>query len=370
MKWFKEGMDENALKKEYRRLAKQYHPDVSGDDGETFKEIGKEFNEYFTREKIKDDFSWVKPWTSENPFPNTETRVLYLRRDRENPGRFFTILEYYRGYWGASPNITKGITDDSEDWKGFRGGLAYCEYEALDRIYDYETVSLKKRPAKLTPASLNEIYWFIQENSESYMYGDRWLSQVKCPSGTFWAVDVLNGFQFLVKIEIPKEVINIGNVTQKEEDLYGSRTITRVDVVGKWTKSLEIKDCIKSYDVGFKLYQDCTYEEFKKYHDVDYSPEYITRTFAVPVREDFWFIPDPVIMYYAQLGLLKFYRSSQNFRIRYGTFDSTMLKQNVHLLSIEDAEMIQDYLDKINQEFEDHVLALIKKGKLKITSNI
>lgn len=51
MKWFKPGLTEEELKKEYKKLAREHHPDVNPDNPdaeENFKEIATEYASYFT----------------------------------------------------------------------------------------------------------------------------------------------------------------------------------------------------------------------------------------------------------------------------------------------------------------------------------
>lgn len=58
MKWFEPGLDENGLKKAYRALARQHHPDNYMQDGEdailkaeqVMKEINEEYATYFTQQ--------------------------------------------------------------------------------------------------------------------------------------------------------------------------------------------------------------------------------------------------------------------------------------------------------------------------------
>ena len=52
--------------------------------------------------------------------------------------------------------------------------------------------------------------------------------------------------------------------------------------------------------------------------------------------------------------------------MRYGTFNKRVLENNLHLISIDDVELIQDYLDEINKEWDTRTTGLLKKGKISV----
>ena len=83
-------------------------------------------------------------------------------------------------------------------------------------------------------------------------------------------------------------------------------------------------------------------------------------------ENDLYWIHDPVVLHYARLGIVKFYQSKYSYKLRYGTFDSKVLEKNAHELDIESAEIIQDFLDELNDDFNNHIEGMIKSGKLKI----
>lgn len=364
MVFFKDGLNEEELKKEYRRLAKIYHPDISKDPNATeiMKELNEQFDKYFVNQRIR-EFSWVDTTKAKEQAQKIRrTLLVYLLRDRENPGKFFSIVERRStGFWfWRETRKIKGITDDSKDWDGFRGGFAYCGYGDPD---EFDEVSLKKLPAKLTPASLPEVYWYSKDHWSDGEY-TTWY-QIQCRFGTYWATAELIGFVFYMKAELPEEFLRIGNLNAREEEMYAAREIKTVFVNERWIPEHKVLQVIKGSDIRFLLYQDCTKDDFYKYHDVDFTPNFAAATKAKEVG-DYWWISDPMIFYYASKGIVKFYQSGFDFRRRFGTFDSYALRDNLHLLSIEDAEAIQDFLDEINADYDAHVKSLIKRGKIRI----
>lgn len=366
MQWFRDDLTHEELKKEYRRLAKQYHPDICKDPDaeEKMKEINHQFDQYFTNQMTR-EFSWVDTAKAKAKAQKVRaTLLVYLLRDRENPGKFYCMVErHYIGWWfWRELSQLKAVTTDAKEWENFRGGLAYCSYDQPDENAE---VRLTKLPAKLSPASDQEMYWYNRDH-----WGDTlWdiYRKIKCRFGTFWAKDAENGkgYIFYVKAVLPKEFLEIGNADPDGEAKYNARSINTVYVSKWWIQEHEVLETMTGTSFAYMLYQDCTADEFAKYHDVDYAPDFIG---AVPNKklDDFWFVPDPIIGYYARKGLVEFYCSNRNFRMRYGTFNKRVLEQNLHLISIEDVEMIQDYLDEINKDWDTLVNGMIKKGKIRI----
>ena len=95
MVWFKPGLDREQLKKEYRSLAKKYHPDLSKDPNaeEKMKEINEQFDDYFTRQ-AEFEYGWASQAAEREKSKKVRATVLvYLLRDKYNEGRFFAIVE-------------------------------------------------------------------------------------------------------------------------------------------------------------------------------------------------------------------------------------------------------------------------------------
>lgn len=366
MQWFRDDLDSEELKKEYRRLAKQYHPDVCKDPDaeEKMKEINHQFDQYFTNQMTR-EFSWVDTAKAREKAQKVRaTLLVYLLRDKENPGKFYCMVErHYTGWWfWRDLSQLKAITTDAKEWENFRGGFAYCSYDQPD---ENSTVRLTKLPATISPASDEEMYWYNRDH-----FGDTawdFYYKVKCRFGTFWAKSDNNGkgFIFYVKAVLPKEFLEIGNNDPDGEAKYNARSINTVYVSKWWIQEHEILVKMSGMSFVYWLHQNCTAEEFQQYHDVDYAPEFSE---AIPSKkcDDFWFVPDPIIGYYASKGIVEFYSAKRDFRMRYGTFNKRVLENNLHLISIDDVELIQDYLDEINKEWDTRTTGLLKKGKISV----
>lgn len=363
--WFKDGLNEEELKKEYRRLAKKYHPDINHDPDaeEKMKEINEQFDLYYSNQRVR-EYVWVDTARAKKEAQKVRaTLLVWLLRDKMNPGKFFSQVErqVYRWWFWADISYLKAITNDDKEWDGFRGGLAYCSYGQPNS--DGE-VFLKKLPAKISPADDYEMYWYNRDHFGDSRYAEYYL--IKCRFGTFWAepTDHGKGYIFYVKCELPEEFLHIGDVD--EEKKYSARSIETVYVSKHWIKEAEITDKCTGLDFTFRLFQGITYDEFCQYYDVNTVPQYANEVGVEQIKKDFWFVDDPMVAYYANRGLIKIFKSKRNFRIKFGFFDQYELKQQAHLLGPDDADLIQDYLDKINAEFDEHQKSLIKKGKIKI----
>lgn len=367
MIWFKDNLSEEELKKEYRKLCKKFHPDVSKDpNAEVYmKEINEQFDQYWSNQKIR-EFEWVDTWKAKQEARKYRATVLvWLRRDQFNPGKFYSIVdEKHTWYWFWKEYIKiKGVTDDGPEWEGFRGGLAYCEYDSSNNGYQSAEVSLKKLPATITPASLAEVYYFNKDHWSDSRY--HLMYKIQCRFGTFIASDRDYGYTFYVKAELPEKFLKIGNVS--DEAKYSARSINLVYVDYKWIKEAKTLEVFTGADVPYLVYQECTEDDFNKYHDTDKNIhdlyQYIRGVGCKVVRDDM-FVDNPIVAMCIRNRILTIHQSSRNFRIRCGYFNTDELKRNIHLFSIDDIEEVQDYLDDINKEFIDHFKALVRRGKI------
>lgn len=372
MIYFEDGLDEKSLKKRYRELAKQWHPDVCDDPQATeiMKEINKQFDEYFTNQKIR-EFAWMDIVKAKQKARQFRDGILvWLRRDKTMPGKFFTILRtevdnYYYGnlpgYSSFRPQV-KAITDDGDEWNNFTGGLAYCAAKGSYRYMGFDSI-LTRLPAKITPASLPELYYYNKDHWGNTKW-DKYV-QLKCRFGVFCARIGNEGYTLFVKCELPDSFVMIGEDDGRAVE-YAARTINTVFIKPEWVKEAKELEYMTGCDIPYKVFQDCTREEFERYHDTAVPPSLdMIRAKEVRQSEDFWWISDPVVLYYVKKGIVKIFESPMNFRMHYGYFDLDKLEENMQLLTIEDAEEVQDYLDTINGEFEDYFKRLVKKGKVK-----
>lgn len=391
MVWFKPGLDREQLKKEYRSLAKKYHPDLSKDPNaeEKMKEINEQFDDYFTRQ-AEFEYGWASQAAEREKSKKVRATVLvYLLRDKYNEGRFFAIVEnkervvwdysfswlFGGGGYHRERTRIKGITTDDKAWDGFRGGFAYCTYGDPN---DMDEVSLNRLPATIEPATLEELYFYNKATWADSEYD--LFEQRTTRFGTIWSRvmhsyrrDGYENITAYMKATLPPEFLALGKEGDKDAE-YEARQIKPVQISTGYIRESKVLKLYNGADIPFVLFQDCTYKEFQEYHDVDIYPQYAD---IIPATElsmknygrGNYYIPyfeNPVIEFAFRKGAIRLFAADRNFRKRYGFFDGARLKNCLYLFSIDDIEDIQDYLDEINKDFEEWVGGMIKKGKIRI----
>lgn len=392
MEWFKAGLDEEQLKKEYKKLARQYHPDVSKDPDALVKmqEINYQFDQYYIHQK-QFAFAWAGEARARQAAEKVRKATLVRMYWDKELEHYTTRLEYKynpgHSMWGwYNPGYATYITGHAVDapgeytWENFKGGLAYVGYERNRGEY-VEEVNIKRLPATITPASPEEIYWYNK---------DRWLDsafdrfiQVDCKFGKgviihldsssypSWtsSMDISKRYRnvygnLLMKVTLPESFL-IGNPDPVTNAKYEARSIqlvhVRIGSIGRLENLVELT----GQDFPYMVFQNCTRAEFERYHDVDVMPKYADHLPLENVSKK-WIpgCPDPIIEYLRMKGLIRFYCYKHNFRMMFGCFNRREMEQNMELMSIDDAEIVQDFLDSINENFQEEVNKMIKSGRL------
>lgn len=379
MKYFESGLNKEQLNKAYKKLAMKWHPDVSKEEnaGEIMKEINREYDDYFvlaasfeTGYDAADIYSVYKKAREER-----EIILTFLRRDKQAGD----------GSWFSFHDGNKASSNGGESWKDFHGGFSVCRLtkqievvkprmscwepaqeivtQTLERIPmqietptyadmyfamlygEYESpstdITVEKGPAKSKLATYDTYH-----RVSTKQYGDIWISKICVSGGGYFGRPVYRTFAFL----------KYGQQVMRTEFPLNPEYYT-------------IQESVEGKDFGFLAFQECSRKEFYKYHDVDYWPEFARGARCKELENEpssFYWIRNPMIEHFARRGVLKFYQSEHNFRVRFGTFDQWKLDEYLHELSIDDAEEIQDFLDDINKDFDDHIRGWIKKGKMSV----
>lgn len=384
MKYFKEGLTSEELKHEYKKLAKKYHPDLNSEDTtEIMKAINQEYDTYFTvirYNEIGYNPDDIKA-SYERARKERETILVFLRRDKKEGGK----------NWFTNNRYGKVISDGSESWKDFHGGFSIVELtrtvegeRSFVDIMFGEYSNVKEQKARRIPISITcptyaEMYFGLQygafgnstdlttidtapiknarmDEYDNYIhirhkiYGDIWtVKQGRMSSSLFGPVLKQHQMAYMT----------CGNHIME----------CTLPNIGEY----ETIETVEADEFGFRAFQDCTKKEFEQYHDTEFHKFHkavgckeITRN-KYGEWDSLWWVDDPTVAYFARKGIVKFYQSAYNFKMRYGVFDMDVLKRNIHLITIEEAEQIQDFLDDLYKDFDDHVKAMIKKGKIKIS---
>ena len=386
MKWFKPGMSKGELSSEYKKLARKWHPDLNPGNSEAeanMKEIDDEYDRYFVLSRYTEIGYNAEDINNiyQEARKHREIILVFLRRDKVSGKGFFSFNRY-----------GKITTDDAKIWDEFHGGFALCQLtQTVDpnggyytgyiwKTYHegYKDQVVTKLPAEIGFANYAEMYFglnFGQFESEStalvntsasghraimlsYVkyrhikaknYGDIWLSDESFTvGGIFFGKQITRQYAYM---KVGNQIMRCG-----------------FDLKPEFFTTIET---VNGHDFGYLAFQECTQEEFFKYHDVDYTPTLAPALECELIRNprDLYWIDDPVVAHFARTGLLNFYQSKRRFKMRYGTFNQFVLEKSLHELSIDDAEHIQDYLDDLNKEFDQVSKGMVKKGKLTIDTS-
>ena len=376
MKYFENGLNMEALTKRYRELAKQYHPDLNPDRDTTMimQEINKEYDEYYSVARSIE--TGYNAWDIRNVYDNArksrEIVLAFLRRDKKEGKGFFAFNRY-----------GKISSDESDTWTGFHGGFSVCQLERTSEHFLFHDVATeqkaKRLDVKLECPTYADMYFGLN-------YGEfESESTAMVDSNVNYGDD--GGMRFNVRYElihsnyygdiwtsVEKEYgwvnnCHMGYKTKRYAYMKAQDRIMRCPFDLK-KEFFVVKESVTGFDFGYLAFQDCTQSQFFGWHDVDYKPALEDALEMEPLSpDDLYWIDDPVVAHFARTGLITFFQSKRNFKMRYGTFNKFMLNDSIHELSIEDAETIQDYLDNLNKDFETASKNMARKGKLKIDTS-
>lgn len=362
--WFEQGLTKERLTQEYKKLVKRWHPDVNQDNVEeatkNMQEINNEYDTYFV--KISYDETG---YNADDLFDlyrraREERRIIlvFLKRDKQTSG------------WFSFNQYGKIMSDNSETWNKFHGGFALCQLKAdVETYYGIFSWQKSEHVSNQQVSKLSSVI-------ETPTYGDMYFAS---KWGGFNSMDIsltargqeahVSSYATFSKIHTEKYGdVWITRSARRGYDAYmrvnGQVMTCQFDLNPKF---YEIVETVSGKDFGFLQFQNCTAEEFTEHFDVFYTPKFSESLNCRKLgKDELYFIDDPIVAHYARTGIVAFYCAERNFRMRYGKFNMRALFDNVHLLSYDDADRIQDYLDKMNVEFEEAVRGMIKKGKLKV----
>lgn len=345
MKYFKPGLDKATLKLRYRELAKQYHPDLHQDKAAEYtiimQEINQEYDNYFA--------NIVVPFTAtthqyeqakQEAKRYRERIILFMVRDKQiNERGHFVGFKNYSKLFGGITTIAYHSTGNN--WKDFRTGLALCEVTDYDP-YGFDN-KVERIPATFEMPNFKEIldcytHWEISSNW-------RTIHHITTQSGDY------------VTTTSPTEKITSIMVKVNGE-------MKNVEVKTSYLGPITENEAIRLDDMFFQEYTGYTYKEFVERYDVGYAPQYADVVGNVPIKDIYF--ENPMIGFCIRKGVLRLYAAKSNYQMKYGTFEYKQLIEYMPQLTMEDIDEIQDYLDEINQDYEERVKGMIKKGKIRI----
>ena len=354
--------DMKEVKKKYRELAKMYHPDIPGnlerhpDCIEILKAINNEMDLIETGKITVSSTMYTNGSTvTENPYKAQRiTRVIYVIWDK-------------RRNTYAAP-CYNGVIDFS-DWKHGCGlffvtivdDFPYHFCETIEKVWDDVTFDIPEfneitdmwinqmrelfdfqRPGTET---LNDtVYHYIQTSRGEFLY-------TIAPSHSFQAygTSANKDIELLTKVCMPD----------------GSYRLEILNIQRSNLGKVQYEETVSLADIMFSTLWGYNYEEFLEQYDTE-RPSIIDR-FRLPInRVTDYTLPhdvDLLLDHWIKAGVVEIYECSHDRRLRYGVLNMKSLI--MRKASIEDINMAQDYLDQLNQKFEETFKRMVKKGTIR-----
>lgn len=372
MKWFREGLSKDELTQEYKSLAKKYHPDINKDPSSTrcMQEINAEYDQYFvTMHSIETGYNADNIWDIYRRAKETREIILaFFRRDKQKGSGFFAFNRH-----------GKISSDDSESWNGFRGGFAVCQLEQTRESFLFTEVVTDQKVKRLSYPiefpTCAEMYFGLQYGE--FNSASTEITDPSIKKGEKASMDDYYTFNHIHSDTYGDMWISTTHEYEWDDRYSRRRSVKKTYAYLKVIDRImccefninpdfyRIEEQIHGYDFGYIAFQNCTREEFRGWYDVDYEPQLAPALDCKLLTEDdLYWVDDPVVAHFARNGVVRIYQSKVNFKLRYGTFDRFELETHLHELSEEDAERIQDFLDKINKDFEESSKNMARKGKI------
>ena len=373
MKYFIDGLSKEELKKEYKALAKKYHPDICKDENANaiMAAINEEYDEYFSSltPNINTMYNcWTPPtkktsteWASEKRKRPTGRSIVWMSRTGPLEWSYQSTDETGRWVYETF------VSNNDESWKGFNGGPCIVEYD----IYFCSprlVRSCRRIKQDLKMPSFDQLIRMVYEDRKftgirfsidnlSYNDWDRYTNlyyHVKKDNEEYLVIgktannNIVDG--------VPEAVINDKVIDVIFYD--GSSDLMTLRNTLNIFKSYEVIDVYWPLDFVFLKYTGYRANQFAKYFDLDDFPEFFTE------RVDPDNISDRTTHFYAKHDIVRF-RSMKNHQdVRFGCFNIDNLVRNLPNIDMNDIDDIQDYLDKVNAESDKKIRAMIKKGKI------
>lgn len=341
MEWFTAATVED-LKNEYRQLAKKHHPDLGGNT-EDMQEINAEFDRKFERLNNPNRFTGMRWDDDDDISQSVREKIIILVRN-----------EKFKEFWDHhtigtdTGKVGYGIpVYTSKDIDTLTPGFA-----TITGIDDYTIqniqISIPDDIAEFCRDGYSGTSKIRKYYQSDIAHGK--FSRASCAQGEFY-MDTMWMY---------------GSGNQKVVNAYfmHNGVWCSTKVYTKAIRNLQVEELCDCSDLLYLTFQDCTRDEFIKYHDTDSHDHLPIQKGMHRIIDDFWFIQDPLVHWYARNGIIEFFEHSSNFRLRYGRFHLSTLHEHLHETTIEDVELVQDFLSEMNNHFNDTIRSKIRKGKI------
>lgn len=393
MKYFKPGLSIEELKREYKSLAKKYHPDVSNDPNanEIFKAINEEYKAYCSLLSKKSDKKdgtvidydfycdiisyWANSKMAEDIFKDIESWYDFINNRNRNTRNhkentfvaFFTkysdntykCKQYvYGSKYGEYGLDTEG---SEENYEGFQ-----CVY--TDSIMPIVKISKTKKYSVPSDEAMAE--YFIDEVSHDYIewYGkESWIEYIKRRYS-------LNHYYSPNKENYECYGDKQTNISISFDFYYTAYDINS-GLEGKVDKShidtesaqyFKVKETVNWFDFPLRYYYGYTLDEFIKIYTIESFPthatEYVDLDDLVDLLDEYGLDLYSDGIEYIVKGKHVPYHNNVIF-CAFNLLNLVDYGEDVVESGI-DIKRVQEVIDKINSDSREKLKGLIKKGKV------
>lgn len=373
MKYFIDGLTKEQLKREYKALAKKYHPDICKDKNANsiMAAINEEYDSYFAilTPNIDSSYQDIFQKKKKENKVGTRTSVVWMFKENGKDRWIYNALSM-NGNWSYETYIS----NNDESWKGFNGGPCIVEYN----IYLAEIFrSCRRVKDDLLMPNFDQMIDLVYADKRQSSYSENFSLDDILGRNTIFNMNRHHENIFYHVRKDDKEYILIGKTRNNSgmnsdnvPDLHINDNV--VDIVFIRTfpvfirnlkasifKDYEIVDVYRPLDFVFLKYTGYRAAEFCNYYTLEAFPEYTER-----VDPDL--ISDRTVYFYAKRDIVRFRSVKGRQDIRYGYFNVDKLVKNLPNIDMNDIDDIQDYLDKVNAESDEKIRSMVKKGKIHI----
>ena len=391
MKYFKPGLSIEELKREYKSLAKKYHPDVSNDPNvdEIFKAINEEYKAYCSLLSKKSDKKngtvidydfycdiisyWANSKMAEDIFKDIESWYDFINNNRNARGNkeitfvaFFTkhsdniyrCNQYIGPTYGEYSLDTEG---SEENYEGFQ-----CVY--TDSIMPIVKISKTKKYSVPSDEAMAE--YFIDEVSHDHIewYGkESWIeySKRRYSLNHYYSPDREN-YECYGDTQTDTSVSFDFYCTMYDVNSGLEEKVVKSSIDAKSAKYFKVKETVNWFDFPLKYYYGYTLDEFIKTYTIESFPPHAT---------EFVYITD-LLNLFNKYGLdLAFSGVECILKGKRVPYHNNVIFCAFNLLNLVDygddvvdsgidIKRIQEVMDKINNDSREKLKGLIKKGKV------
>lgn len=409
MKYFKSGLSREELKKEYKALAKKFHPDVSKDPNAEiiFKEINEEYTHYtfssassysktiyddFFNDNFKDFYSPFADFFGGFAYGGTgpdKSRSAYgsggngSYNDNRNwyaggggtgygntwrnkyGGSEFDIIffkkvnQHYEGMNSLGVNVDFFPNkDDHKNYDGFQ--VVYRNYsQIVPEVHVHPTLRY------VIPSDVDMIEYFLDTIiPEELSFTTDWIGYIKRNYKVYkyWAFDGANGECYGGEMHTFNNYTIFDYYACCSDVQFEENTdIVKYTMHAKYSKYFKVRETLNWFDFPLRYCCNCTFEEFVKSYTVEVPPQMDTH---IDYDEGARILASYHIGHLASYEVIEFHKISRHKDVVFGCFNILKLVQCSQIIKPTEIKLGQKAIDEINSKSMEKLKNLIKKRKV------